>query len=196
MIQTIGLSVGDSIDPADLEELQDEAGRQEAMRQGLHYLSVRSRSRWEVERKLRDKGHEDAVVEATLERCEALGYLDDPAFAAAFARDRIRLRPRSTRMLMIELARKRVARADAEAGIREALRDERVSEEDLLVRAAEKGVRTFGGVDVGVARRRLTAYLTRRGFAPEAIREYVERLTSDWPDSRAIEGPDVDTDEE
>jgi regulatory protein len=196
VIQTIGLSVGDSIDPADLEKLQEEAQRQEAMRQALRYLSVRPRSRWEVERKLRDKGQGDVAVQATLERCEALGYLDDQAFAAAYSRDRIRLRPRSTKMLMAELAGKRVARPDAEAGIREALRDERVTETDLLARAADKGVRTLGSVDVEVARRRLTAYLGRRGFAGEAIREYVDGLTSDWSDGRIVEGPDLDIDEE
>ena len=196
MIQTIGLSVGDSIDLADLEKLQEESQRQEAMRQALSYLSVRPRSCWEVERRLRDKGHGDVAVQATLERCEALRYLDDKAFAAAYSRDRIRLRPRSTRMLLAELAGKRVARADAEAGIREALRDERVSETDLLVRAAEKGARTLGSVDVEIARRRLTAYLGRRGFAGEAIRDCVDGLTSDWPDGRVIKEPDLDIDEE
>jgi regulatory protein len=182
-VDSIGLRIGDEIAPAELEALEDEAHRQEAMRQALHYLSIRPRSRWEVRRNLRKKGYEDPAVGAALERCETLGYLDDRSFAAAYARDRIRLRPRSIRMMVSELGAKGVARPDAEAGIEEALRDERVNERELLERAARKGSRTLGGMDPRAGRRRLFAYLSRRGFASGAIRECLDEVSRDiWGD--------------
>lgn len=183
VVDSIGLRVGDEIAPAELEALEDEAQRQEAMRQALHYLSVRPRSRWEVRRNLRKKGYKEPALGAALERCEGLGYLDDRVFAAAYARDRIRLRPRSIRMLVSELGAKGVARSDAEAGVEEALRDERVNEGELVVRAARKGSRTLGAVDPRTGRRRLFAYLSRRGFTAGAIRECLDDVSRDiWGD--------------
>ena len=137
-----------------------------------------------------------------MQRCEDLGYLDDRAFAAAYARDRIRLRPRAVRLMVAELAVKGVPRPDAEAGVEGALRDEGVNERELLARAARKGSRTLGGVDPGAGRRRLFAYLSRRGFAAEAIRECMDEVSRDlWGDLAdsndwvvTSDVPDVDDD--
>lgn len=186
-VESFGIRVGDEISRAELEALEDEAHRQEAMRQALHYLSARPRSRWEVRRSLRRKGCREPAVEAALERCEALGYLDDRAFAAAYARDRIRLRPRSIRTLVSELGVKGVARVDAEAGVEQALTDERVTERELLVRAARKRARTLRGVDPRAGRRRLFGYLVRRGFASDAIRECLDEVSRDlWGDQTGV----------
>lgn len=107
-------------------------------------------------------------------RCGELGYVDDRAFAAAFVRDRIRLKPRGVFRLRAELREKGVGESDAEAGIRRAFRETGTTERELLERAARKRWRRVGSDEPRTARRRLFEYLRRRGFPYAEIRDVVE----------------------
>ena len=131
-VLSLGLAAGDRVSAVDLERIEHAAGRAEAMRIALRYLSVRPRARRELVIQLRRKGLDDIAIQPTIERCDELGYLDDRAFAAAFARDRIRLRPCGVRRMRDDLRSKGVSEEDALAGIAQGLEDEGVSEDELL----------------------------------------------------------------
>ena len=148
----------------------------EALRRAFRYLAHRSRTRTELERYLARRGYDDAVVAAALRRCEALGYVDDRAFAVSWALDRIRLKPRGIARIRMELREKGVSEEDAWAGIRHAFAEEGIEERDLLERAAEKRWRARRSEDPRTVRRRLAAYLERRGFPSNDIREIVDHL--------------------
>ena len=65
----------------------------EAMERAVHYLSYRPRTCREVRRYLGKhglSGHADPAID----RCIELGYLNDEAYARAFVRERVRLKPR------------------------------------------------------------------------------------------------------
>lgn len=177
-VDRLGLSVGFELSPSEADGLRAELDRQEALDRALRYLSYRPRSRAEVERHLRGRDlSEDAVAHA-LERCEALGYLDDREFAAAHARDRIRLKPRGKKVLEAELRKKGVDRETARQGIEDAFREEGVEERELLERVAEKRWRQMGspGEEADPSeRRRFAGYLKRRGFPFHMIREVTDR---------------------
>jgi regulatory protein len=174
-VLSLGLARGDDIAPGRLRDLESLAERAEAMRIALRYLSVRPRSRRELVLKLQGRGVPRAAADEVLRRCDELGYLDDAAFAAAFARDRIRLKPCGVRRLMADLRSRGVSDGDAVEGIRVALEDERVDEPELLDRAARKRVRSLGRLEPDIARRRLFAFLTRRGFSGPAVRDWLEK---------------------
>ena len=80
------------------------------MEVAARYLGARPRTRWELERRLRRAGAEDAVVERTVERLTTLGYVDDRAFARWWAEQRDRHSPRGRRMLEAELRQHGVPR--------------------------------------------------------------------------------------
>jgi len=154
----------------------DEALREEALRRAFRHLSHRPRTRSELERHLVRRGYDDALVAATLRRCEELGYVDDRAFAVSWTLDRIRLKPRGVARIRLELREKGVSEEDAWAGIRHAFAEEGIEERDLLERAAEKRWRARRSEDPRTVRRRLAAYLERRGFPSNDIREIVDHL--------------------
>ncbi|MDX1395827.1 MAG: regulatory protein RecX [Gemmatimonadota bacterium] len=170
----LGLSGGDVLEDAEVRRLESEAERAEAMRIALRYLSVRPRSRRELADRLREKGVGGAAGDHVLRRCEELGYLDDVAFAAAYARDRIRLRPCGRRRLMSDLRRNGVSETDATRGIAAAMDEERVDEPMLLDRVARARVSRLSGVAPEVAGRRLFAFLARRGFDASGIRAWID----------------------
>ena len=125
-------------------------------------------------------------IDAVLDDLERLGLLDDSAFARALARNRIRHKPRGRRRIVQELRGKGVSAEKAEAALDEALDEEGTDEEALARRAGARWARTQG---VGVlealtesgfsdsrekARRKLYAYLARRGFSGPARSAGVE----------------------
>ncbi len=175
----LGLETGRTIEQAELDLVHGAAERAEASRVALRYLETRARSCREVELRLRRNKLSTEAIECAIDRLSELGYLDDQSFAAAFSRDRIRLRPCGERRLRSDLLSKGVSPNDAEAGIREAMIEEDVTEADLLDRVATARAARLSGKDPAVARRRLYSYLERRGFASSAVRAW---LAANWSD--------------
>lgn len=172
----LGLEEGRELSEEEVDALLAEGERRRAIDVALEYLAHRPRSRAEVERRLAREGLGPEAVAAAVERCVELDYLDDRAFAADFARDRIRLKPRGSLRIVMELRKKGVSEADARAGVERAFRDEGVSDRELLERAARKRWESRRSDDPRVVRRRLWSYLRRRGFRTSEIRDVVEEL--------------------
>ncbi|WP_419161259.1 regulatory protein RecX [Candidatus Palauibacter sp.] len=178
-VHHLRIEVGVELREVEVDAVRASAARAEAMRVGLRYLSVRPRSRREVERRLRRDRIDGEAIEQTLERLEALGYLDDEEFAAAFSRDRIRLRPCGARRMRSDLLSRGVAPEDAESGILAAMAEEGVTEDELLECVAAARASRLKGADPVASRRRLFGYLARRGFAAVSIRAWIEAY---WPE--------------
>lgn len=175
----LGLEEGRELDEEETGRLLAEGDRRAALDAAFDYLAHRPRSRAEVRRRLGRKGFGEDAVALAIDRCVELGYLDDRAFAADFAKDRIRLKPRGALRIESELRGKGVSEADARAGIEDAFREEGVTERELLERAARKRWDSRRSDDPGVVRRRLLSYLGRRGFRHSEIREVVRELLSE-----------------
>ena len=173
-IARLGLTIGSTINETDLASLQSTAELAEAMRVGLRYLSVRPRSCREIELRLLREKLEQETIEQTIDRLTTLGYLDDRNFAAAFARDRIRLRPCGVRRMKADLLSRGVSSCDADDGIESAMVEQDVNEHELLQQVASARASKLDDLDKGVARRRLFGYLSRRGFSSENIRKWID----------------------
>ena len=173
-VSRLGLTVGCTIEEADLACLRGTAELAEAMRVGLRYLSVRPRSCREIELRLLREKLAQETIERTVDRLTTLGYLDDRNFAAAFARDRIRLRPCGVRRMKADLLSRGVSPRDADDGIESAMTEQDVNEHELLQRVASARASKLDDLDKGVARRRLFGYLSRRGFSSENIQKWID----------------------
>lgn len=186
LILEAGLREGEAVDRALLVELEarDEVFR--ARDAALNLLAHRARSTRELERRLARKGFSEDAVQRTIAAMEERGYLDDAAFAAAFVRDRLRLRPRGRRRLNAELRAKGVPPGTAEEAVERTFDEAEVSEAQLAVRAAEAWAARNTVPDADQdrdarqrARQRLYGYLSRRGFAPDAVREAMASVLED-----------------
>lgn len=160
-----GIAGGQTLSDEALAQLAVECDRAAALEDAFRYLSYRPRSRRELELYLRRRGHGETPSGAAVQRCEQLGYVNDREFAVSFARERIRLRPRGTSAMLAELGRLGVDRRIAANAVAEAFEREDVSERDLLAGLATRRARQLEGEDPARARRRLVAYLVRRGFS-------------------------------
>jgi len=188
-VERLGLGVGDPLPSNTRHHLLDADADVKIREAALNLLSHRGRTRAELRRKLVGKGFRPARVDPCLDRLEARGLLDDAAVASAFVRDRLRHRPRGKGRLTGELRAKGVADAVARDVVDQVLEDEELTEETLALRVVEGWVRRQGpGViealrsgartpEAEKARRRLHAYLARRGFGGPALSRAMDAAT-------------------
>jgi regulatory protein len=148
------------------ETMAKSGPRGRAWDRALRLLSVRDRSRREMERRLLMAGFAPSDVEHTLERLDSVGLINDGRFARAVVEHETGNRLAGRRAVMSALMAKGVDRETAEAAMG--------SDEDEGGRAlelAKRRVARLGGLSPELALRRLTDFLIRRGHAPATARD-------------------------
>ncbi len=195
------LFAGKELSATEVEALRAEASVARALADAYRLLGHRPRSQAELRRRLLDKGHSEREVAQALDRLATDGFLDDAAFARAFAADKRRLSGWGS---------ERIARALAEAGVAaEAVRvalaataaegavgatagggaqgsdrgehhdDEPDPDEAELARAlAALGRRGRAAPPLDAARARAFQFLRRRGYATHVAYEAVRRWSA------------------
>ena len=167
-IEAAHLQVGQTLSDDDVARLQEQDEVERAYEHALDFLSYRPRSEAEVCRNLRRRNVDDEVVEAVVERLTRAGMLDDREFARYWAENRIQFNPRGANALGHELRGKGIPASI----IAETLAD--LDEEAAARKVLEAGVRRLAHLEPGDFRRKLGAYLARRGFSYEVIAPLVE----------------------
>jgi regulatory protein len=142
----------------------------------LDMLARAPRSARDLRRRLLLKGEPEAEVDVTVERLTASGLLNDAAYARAFVRSKIASQGFSRRRLQLELAKRGVPRDIAEAAVVEVLHDDDVDEAANIERVARKKLRALRGLDQETQRRRLSAYLARRGYDVDDVRAVLQAV--------------------
>ena len=173
------LQTGQQLDAAGIAQLQDADERARAIDQAARFLGRRPRSVAEVRRKLQQKGFADGASAAALDHMTQQGYLDDHTFARFWVEDRLRFRPMGQRALRYGLRQKGV---DAEV-IEAALAG--LDSAAAARRAAHNQLRRWRQLTHDELRRKLWAFLQRRGFAGDLCREVVEEILADPADGEA-----------
>ncbi|MFQ5923173.1 MAG: regulatory protein RecX [Anaerolineales bacterium] len=146
-----------------IQELIERDRREAAYEQALRLLSHRPRTERELRIRYAKTGLSEQVQNAAIERLKLEGLVDDAAFAQLWIENRMEFRPRGAWALRSELSLKGVARETIE----DALQD--FNEEEAARRAAVEGARRYKHLSPDLFRRRLSAYLSRRGFAYQII---------------------------
>lgn len=137
----------------------------------LGLLAVRQRSRRELERRLLRAGFDPAEVADELGRLEAVGLIDDEAFARAVAEHGFGGRKESRRAVAGKLATAGIDPTTAHAVLDDLAGDEQARADAL---AAQRAAR-LATLPPDKAFTRLAGYLARRGYAPGVARAAARR---------------------
>ena len=167
-----GLHVGQALSDPQIEELGKANLLQRCLNAALRFLSYRPRSEAEIRMRLR-RGFDQKTIDRVILQLKARRMIDDVAFARFWRENRESFSPRSERMLKLELKRKGIA---VEV-IDEVL--EGSDEDGAAYRAAQKKARSLSQEDYDAFRRKLGAFLRRRGFSHEVANHAIERLWRD-----------------
>jgi regulatory protein len=185
-IERLHLNVGRDID-ALTEQIVAEAAQLKVYDRALSMLAFRARASAELARALVRKGEEKAHVERAIARLQEQGLLDDVAFAHAFTRAKVFGANQSRRRVQQDLARKGVARDVSADAITTVFAEEGVDQRELVETAARKKLRSLVKLEPVVRRRRLYAFLARRGYDADDIRMAMEAVGEEI---RSVAGED------
>ena len=171
------LREGMAIDADLRRRIEEGEVKQEAFDHALRLIGQRMQSERELRTKLGRREYGPGVIDAVVEDCIRLGYLDDAKFAAARAADAANLKKHGRQRAVQELLAKGVDRGTAENAANEAYED--VDPVEAATALAEKRRPSLARLDRPAAVRRLSGYLQRRGFDFDTVRAVVERVLSD-----------------
>jgi regulatory protein len=173
----LGLVVGGEIGPRVFARLQELADLEGAHRAALRALARRAHARHDLRRRLLQKQHPPAAVDGALARLAGQGLLDDARFARDYAGAKAtRGGGRGSARLIRDLLAQGVERRVVEEAVRAALADAGVDESTAVRAVAEKRAQQLSGLPAPVRKRRLAAFLARRGFQGPEVRAIVEAL--------------------
>lgn len=169
------LTVGLVLDDATLARLLEARAATACYDHAIDALARRARATGELERWLAQREHPRAAIAAAVERLTALGLLDDARFARGFAgaRGGGRLGPRRIERELRQRGVPSAVVAEVMGEYREATAE---SGAGALEAAAERRLRALRALEPPVARRRLLAWLLRRGFDAGPASDVVRRL--------------------
>ena len=176
LAQAAGLAVGCVVDGAIQERLTAAADAEAAFRTLLRALERRSFARVDLARRLVRKGHPRPAVEAAVERATGLGLLDDAAFAQSYVQTRA-ARGRGPARLTRDLLAMGVERGLIDRALA-AEWPEGSDRSRVPLALAAKRAAQLGDLPRPAKRRRVLAYLARRGFAGREITDLVTRIVN------------------
>jgi len=150
----------------------------EVYQRALNLLARRDHSVAELRRKLVSRGFPDSLVSDALERLLRQGYLDDRRFAEYWVESALRSGKGYGNRLLLELLRRGVSRETAAEAVAGAACG--YGERQLLDALMAKRFSSFDPASAPLKeRRRVHAYLLRRGFSSSAIRAYFDNQPDD-----------------
>jgi regulatory protein len=164
------LAIGQVVDAAALERLKADDEVEQAYERALHFLGPRPRSEAEIRRRLATAKVPEEAVGAVLARLRQAGLVDDKAFASYWVDNRTTFRPRSKRLLRAELRQKGLDGDALQAALAA------VDDAGAAYSVAKQRAGRFRSLEHLEFRRKLGAFLARRGFDYDTIKPVVDRI--------------------
>jgi regulatory protein len=155
------LRIGQQLSEERINQLRYEDSIEKALVRALRLLSYRARSEAEIRDRLRKAGMEEAVIEQVLLKLRDNEMINDEGFSKEWIENRSTFRPRSRKLLQMELRQKGIPQEIIKKSLDEVVQDDVT----LALQAARKQVHRWAGLDEIEFRKKLIGFLGRRGFS-------------------------------
>jgi regulatory protein len=136
-------------------------------------LKFRLRSEKELYQRLKNKKFDEGIVRETIAFLKDKDFINDDEFARGWIESRIK-KPLGLIRLKQELKLKGIANDIIDRQIKEI--SEGYSEEEIVSKITQDKFRKFKNIEPVKAKRRIYAYLLRRGFSPEVVLDAIGQL--------------------
>ncbi|MEO3945024.1 RecX family transcriptional regulator [Gorillibacterium sp. CAU 1737] len=168
---------GETVNASTLQEILHADERHRAYLDAVRFLGVRSRSVDEVRKKLKSRGYEPPLIQQVVAQLTEQGYLNDRDFADLWTRERISLQKKGRKWVEQELRHKGVDKQTVAEAIGRINPEE--EEEQALVVATKRWKLLKG--EPADKKRKLYAFLARRGYAPQLVGNVVRQVSAAEP---------------
>ncbi len=160
------LKAGTEIDKAELDKIQLETEKAQAVDKALTHISVSPKTEKQMRDFLTKKGYVGAVVEYVMERLHYYGYVDDKEYCRAYVNS---VSNKSKRAMEVELLK----RGADKGAVEEALADYEDDEDNILI-LLKKYLRGKEPTKENVYKG--CRYLIAKGYDYDAVKSASERI--------------------
>ncbi len=165
------LKVGDLLDEDRINTLITSDSSEVAYQKATRLLDYRPRTEKEIRQRLTQKEFSTLEIDQVVLRLKRANLVQDEKFAKMWIENRNDFHPRSQRLMRYELRIKGVAEQTIESALADSADDL-----DLATRAAAQYARKLNFQDRVLFRKKLSAYLARRGFSYGTISPVIRDL--------------------
>lgn len=165
------LKVGDLLDEDRINTLIKSDSSEVAYQKAIRLLDYRPRTEKEIRQRLTQKEFSTLEIDQVVLRLKRANLVQDEKFAKMWIENRNDFHPRSQRLMRYELRIKGVAEQTIESALADSADDL-----DLATRAAAQYARKLNFQDRVLFRKKLSAYLARRGFSYGTISPVIRDL--------------------
>jgi regulatory protein len=110
IVLKFGLSPEKEFTEEEFIKIVEEDNLRQAKDQAIRYLSIRQHSRFELLRKMREKGYRANVIHQALDDLENIDLVNDEQFTRLYIQNELRLRPVGRILLSRKLAQRGISR--------------------------------------------------------------------------------------
>ncbi len=157
---------------------KDSEGLRKAKNYAFLLLKFRQRSEKELYHRLKKKNFREEVISQAISFLKDKGFIDDELFAKAWIESRLK-RSLGLRKIQNELNLKGLDKKIIERQISEIKKF--YSEEEIVNKIAKERFAKLKGIEPEIIKRRLYAYLLRRGFSSEVIVDAIDQSCKQIP---------------
>ncbi|HHW00068.1 MAG TPA: regulatory protein RecX [Clostridiaceae bacterium] len=157
----------------EITHIKEEVNFRRAKAEAVKFLALRLRSEMEVAKKLMEKGFDKNTVQKVTDELKSMGYINDRLYIQKYIYDRIKLKPKSKRLIKYELMSKGISEADIDEVMKDWKADETVLAESMVRKK-------FGKYDTRDQKiqKRIYSFLQHRGFGFEVIDTVMNRINN------------------
>ena len=167
------LTVGQEINQKEIDKLVEKDQSSKAMDKAIRFLGYRARTEKEVYDKLKEKEFDEKVIQKTIIKLKKMGYLSDKKFIESWVKDRINTKPEGKKLLQIELRQKGIDENQAKKQVDKLINEK--TEILMAQKAFKKASKQYNKLSDREKRQKITAYLARRGFDWQLIKNLLDQ---------------------
>ena len=174
LVAELGLKIDQVWDSETRRRVEQAARYDKAMRAAMSRLNRRAMSSFQLNRKLRELGHDQDSCRQVMDRLDELGLVNDEMVGKAIIRSASRRQAAGPRLLKQKLVQKGL-----DARLIDELVDQSTDRTSQIEQAADLARRRLAGMkhlDPLTIRRRLYNLLMRRGFEPGVVESVMQEL--------------------
>ena len=189
------LKINQEISQEKIEEILKEEEFLKVYDKTLRFLSFRPRSKKEIKDYFYKKNVGDETQKMIIKKLERLKFLDDKQFALWWVEQRITFRPSGKRFLEYELRKKGINKEIIDEVLKDEIlkgffqKEEETQEAivgrvdtsfefEMALKAAQKKLHTYQKLSSFEFRKKMTAFLARRGFPWAVIKEVIDKISA------------------
>ena len=165
------LQIGQRLSEEKINSLREQDEQEVAYQRALILLNHQQRTSHEISQKLIEKGFSSTRVEEVVDRLTQTGLVEDGQYALLWVENRNTYHPRSRRLIRMELRQKGVAEDQIDQALLGSAEDD-----ELATQAAMQQIRKYSDLDWPEFRKKMSAFLLRRGFSYGTVAPVVRSI--------------------